>query len=133
MEAAGLDDPLEQAEIEVIAVEEPIEMVGFVSEATVAVPAGRGMKLPADTQPEPEPTIFIPPPVGTPARAVLKAEGSVEPIAESEVSALAANAPIVYSVTEVRRVDLRRFRPAAAQAARHDRRLVIVARGRQSG
>lgn len=58
-----------------------------------------------------------------------KAEGEVEPVAEDAIASLPPDEPITYSVEVAEQVDLGRFREPAAQAAAHERRLVIVVDG----
>jgi hypothetical protein len=127
----GLDDPLKRAEIAVVAEEHAVELTGLETGETVEVPAKREVTMPADTPPAPTPTIDVPKQLPKPVHAVFAVNAEVKPIPEHEISSLPNGAPIVFSITRARRVNLRHFRTLAAQAADHDRPLVIIANARQ--
>ncbi len=130
-----LDDPLKRAEIEVIAGERAVEVAGLADGATVELPPKRRLKLPAGAPPAPVPAIEVdtPRPLSTPARAARRVEVEVELISEDLIASLPRGRPIVYTIANAERVDLRHFRPVAAQAADHGRPLVIIANGHPSG
>jgi hypothetical protein len=127
-----MDDPLARAEIEILAMDHDLEVVGLEGNEVVVLEEGQGMKLPADAPPRPTPVIVKPPPLpGGGIRAFRFTTEELAPIPAAELDSLKKGEPIVCSVsfsqTGVDRLDLRQLRAIAGQAADLDRRLVIVA------
>jgi hypothetical protein len=121
--------PLARAEIQIISASEPdaspVRIMGLAEERSMEVPPGESILLPADEAPTPAPTIFIPPPVGSPIRAELAFDKPIR-LTERELADLEPGASLLLT-THATTVDLHALEPIAEQAADDGRRLIVVA------
>jgi hypothetical protein len=125
-------NPLEDAEIEIQAHGGPIRVTGLAQGSTAELNPGRGMEIPAHKR-EMVKEIYVPPPPDKPITAARYEGQPLQALDEDAIDLLPRGEPIVYDLSNADNFDLHHFEAPAAQAARHARRLVIVAHAAKHG